>query len=899
MAIYDSFSDEMKSIIMRSIEYWKSKNIKTFSTEHLLHTMIKENNSVCMNVLNHFKCNINQIQKDIENDNFEKKINNRSSTSAIGINFDESITSCILNATNYSMKENPLDPEVTIQTYFLSMCITPESKLCAYFNDKGISEEVIKDYFIKNNDIIDKAQELYGDEDEDDDENSIIGKGSSDDAIDTLERPVDGEENNNKDPNITKTKTKSTKKNKILQMFSTDYIENVKKGKIGNIIGRDKEINLLMEILCRKNKRNVMLLGDPGVGKTALVEGLAVEIYNNRVPLPLRNKNLVELDVSSLVAGTRYRGDFEERVKMIMNELISNRNTILFIDEIHTLLGAGGAIGGLDLGNMLKPALARGDIQIVGATTQDEYQKFILTDGALERRFQTIQVREPSLETAEEILYGLKESFENYHNVEFDKSALNAAVRLSEQYVPQRYLPDKCIDIIDQTGARSHMRTKNFPDDIIQLQKELERIIKLKDEAAKKENYGAAQKYHNKELELQTKIEKRENEYFESIKDQKIIITDKEVAEVISSLTEIPTSKLTEDDADRLLNLENILKEKVIGQDNAVSQVCKAIRRARTDMHDKKKPIGNFLFIGPTGTGKTELCRQLALELFGKEENLLKFDMSEYSEKFDISKLLGSAPGFVGYEEGGKLTEAIRKTPYAVVLFDEIEKAHKDIYNIFLQIMEDGVVTDAKGRQVYFNNAIIIMTSNIGAEKAYQSKHIGYGDVNNITEAIKIMKKEADNYFRPEFLNRLDDIVIFNQLDHNSISTIVDLSMNKLNERIKYRGIIFKITNNMKEHIIKEGYNEKFGARPINRAIQSIIEDYSADKLLRKEFNDGMTIEFDYKDGKVIHNIIENRSETTINDSTNNSSNNDISDIFEVNNNNDDDFANMLMNKLK
>ena len=898
MTVYDMFSDEMKSILMRSIEYWKSKNIKSFATEHLLYTMIKEKNPVCLNVLNHFKCDVNKICKDIEDDNFEIKVINKSTKSSIGINFDESVKSCISTAANYSMKEDPMNPEVTIQTYFLAMCITPESKLCAYFNDKGISEEVIKDYFIENNDIIDKLKKLY--EDDNDDENGIVGKGSSDDAIDTLERPVDGEDNNPKDPNITKTKTKNSKKSKILQMFSTDYIENVKKGRIGNIIGRNKEIDLLMEILCRKNKRNAMLLGDPGVGKTALVEGLAVEIYNNRVPLPLKNKSLVELDVSALVAGTRYRGDFEERVKMIMNELISSRNVILFIDEIHTLLGAGGSIGGLDLGNMLKPALARGDIQVIGATTQDEYQKFILTDGALERRFQTIQVREPSLETAEEILSGLKESFENYHNVEIDRSALNAAVRLSEQYVPQRYLPDKCIDIIDQAGARSHMRTKNFPDDIIQLQKELERIIRLKDDSARKENYSAAQKYHNKEMELQVKIEKRENEYFESIKDQKVIITDKEVAEVISSLTEIPTSKLNEDDADRLLNLENVLKEKVVGQNDAVSQVCKAIRRARTDMHDKKKPIGNFLCIGPTGVGKTELARQLALELFGKEENLLKFDMSEYSEKFDVSKLLGSAPGFVGYEEGGKLTEAVRKTPYAVVLFDEIEKAHKDIYNIFLQLMEDGMVTDSKGRQVYFNNCIILMTSNIGAEKAYQSKHIGYGDVNNISEAIKVMKKEAENYFRPEFLNRLDDIIIFNQLNHDSISKIIDLSMAKLNSRIKHRNIIFKITNDMREHIIKEGYSEKYGARPINRAIQSIIEDYSADKLLRKEFNDGMTIEFDYKDEKVVHNIIENRSE---NDNSKDTASYNINDngTFEkvYNSANDDDFTQMLMNNLK
>lgn len=901
MAVYDAFSDEMKSIIMRSIEYWKSKNIKSFSTEHLLHTMIKEKNPVCLNVLNHFKCNISQIQKDIENDNFEKKVKNKSAKSAIGIDFDESITSCILNATNYSMKENPIDPEVTIQTYFLSMCITPESKLCAYFNDKGISEKIIKDYFIENNNIIDKTSKLYNDEEEDDDdEDNIISKGGSNDAIDTLERP-ENDDVSSDNHNITKAKTKASSKNKVLQMFSDDYIEKVRRGKIGNIVGREKEIDILMEILCRKNKRNAMLLGDPGVGKTALVEGLAVEIFHNRVPLPLRNKNLVELDVAGLVAGTRYRGDLEERLKLIINELVSNKNTILFIDEIHTILGSGGAIGGLDINGMLKPALARGELQVIGATTQEEYSKFILTDGALERRFQTIQVKEPSNEVAEKILYGLKESFETFHNVQIDKSALSAAVRMSEQYIPQRYLPDKCIDVLDQAGAKSHMKTKDFPDDIKFLQKELERIVNLKDESAKNENYGAAQKYRNKELELQSKIEKKENEYLESIKDQKTIITDKEISEVISSLTGIESSKLSEDDAERLLNLDSKLKEKVVGQNEAVGLVCKAIRRARTDMHDKTKPIANFLFAGPTGVGKTELCRQLALELFGKKDNLLKFDMSEYSEKFDVSKLLGSAPGFVGYEEGGKLTEAVRKTPYSIILFDEIEKAHKDIYNVFLQIMEDGVVSDAKGRQVNFNNAIIIMTSNIGAEKAYNSKHMGFGDVNNIKEAVKVMKSEVNNYFRPEFLNRLDNIVIFNPLDHESISKIVDLSIQKLNDRIKHRDIEFKITNDMKEHIIKEGYDEKYGARPINRAIQNIIEDYCANKLLRKEFDDGMTIEFDYKDNKIEHKILENRRADNTNDSIYTNNDNVVSDLSAISNNqnNSDDLMNMLIDNLK
>ena len=757
-----------------------------------------------------------------------------------------------------------MNVEINKDALFLTMCISQASKLSSYFESNGIEPDVVKEYILSldDTDIEDNLGNIVNKQDD------IKGEGGSESAVDTLEPPTPEELASGKIQNPKKSTTPNNQS--VLNYFGTNLLEEVKKGKIGNIIGRDKEIEILMEVLCRKTKRNCLLLGDPGVGKTAIVEGLAVEMYHGRVPLPLKDKLLYSLDVTTLVAGTRYRGDFEERLKALINEVKKNKNIILFIDEIHMIIGSGGNVGGGDLANIIKPELARGEIQVIGCTTQDEYQKYFLEDGALERRFQTLQVDEPSIENSIEILKGLRNSYEDFHNVTYTDTALESAVRYSKMYMPERFLPDKCIDLVDMAGARSKMRTRDLPDDILKLKEQVEAIRQKKLDASrspKRELREKARQYHEQEAKLEAKLLQLENDYYSSLEDENVTITDNEIAEVISRITDIPTDKITQDDADRLLNLENVIKVNLVGQDQAVATVCKAIRRAQSGLRDTKKPIGSFLFAGPTGVGKTELARQLAIELFGKEANLLKFDMSEYSEKFDVSKLLGSAPGFIGYESGGKLTEAVRKTPYCVLLFDEIEKAHKDIYNIFLQILDDGVVTDAKGRKVYFNNCIIIMTSNIGAQKAYENSSIGFSKAKSKDDVAKekieqirsIIKKEVELYFRPEFLNRLDNIVIFNGLDHDSISVIVDLAINKLNKRIEHRDIVIKITDNMRDHIIEKGYNHKYGARPINRAIAEIIEDYMAERLLKKGFKDGMTIEFDYVDGKIEHKILEER----------------------------------------
>ena len=897
--LLDQADDELKGLLQYSIEYWKQKQLKEFRIEHLLHTFIIKKIPIVYKVFEYFNIDINNLKKEIENNtfNYNYKLNSNEKINMGSIVFDSSLIDCMADAFVYVKNNNYMNVEINKDALFLTMCISQASKLSSYFESNGIEPDVVKEYILSLDDtnIEDNLDNIVNKQDD------IKGKGGSESAVDTLEPPTPEELASGK-VNPPKRNTSNNNQQSVLNYFGTNLLEEVKKGKIGNITGRDKEIEILMEVLCRKNKRNCLLLGDPGVGKTAIVEGLAVEMYHGRVPLPLKDKLLYSLDITSIVSGTRYRGDFEERLKALINEVKKNGNIILFIDEIHMILGAGGNIGGGDMANILKPELARGEIQVIGCTTQDEYQKYFMNDGALERRFQTLQVDEPSVEYAEEILKGLRNSYEDFHNVTYTDEALESAVRYSKMYMPERFLPDKSIDIMDMAGAHSKLKTRDLPDDILKLQEEVNKIRQKKLEASrspKREIREKARQYHEQESKLEAKLLQMENDYYSTLEDEEVIITDTEIAQVISRITDIPTDKITMDDADRLLNLEDSIKKNLVGQDDAVSTVCKAIRRSQSGLRDPKKPIGSFLFMGATGTGKTELCRQLAIELFGKETNLLKFDMSEYSEKFDVSKLLGSAPGFVGYESGGKLTEAVRKTPYSIVLFDEIEKAHKDIANIFLQILDDGVVTDAKGRKVYFNNCIIVMTSNIGAQKAYESKAIGFSkakskdaaDAEKFEMIKSIMKKECEHFFRPELLNRLDDIVVFNRLDHDSIAIIVDLAIKKLNERMKHRDIIISITNSMRDHIIDKGYSLKFGARPINRAIASIIGDYMAERLLRKEFSDGMTIEFDYIDDKVTHKIL-NKKKVTKED-TNKPL--ELIDSF-TSINSDSDFMNKLLN---
>ena len=858
-SIWDLMSDQMKGIIMFTVESWKGSSIKVLNIEHILHTMIKKNVEIVKKVFDHFNIDINDIKKDIEDSNFMKGFvpNDKRTHPIARVNFDVSIVECIAIATKFISKLGNSNKRVNSEHFFLAMCIAESSKLSVYFSSLGISPEVVKEFILSedSNNLLNTIDDVKPDDD-----NSIIDKNSSNNAgVDTMD-PEDYEKYQQKQK-LSEMRPSNPNKTPTLEELGVNMVERVKNGSIDKVIGRDKETEMLMEILCRKNKRNVLLIGEPGVGKTAIVEGFAINLFKHNVPLKLKDKRLYQLDTVSLVSGTVFRGQFEQRMKMLVEELVNAKNTIVFIDEFHTILGSGNSAGGADISNILKPELSRGNIQVIGATTQDEYQKYILKDKALERRFQVINVSEPSEESALDILTGLRVSYEKYHNVEIDDSALTAAVRLSKQYIPSRYLPDKCIDLIDIASARPQMDSMNIPTEIKDLREEVDRAAFERDEAARNGDAEKRIRMHRKHQELEDKLKKLEDNYYNNLSTTPAIITDQNVAEAVSRLTGIPSNKITESDASKLLNLENNLKEHVIGQDEAISVVTKAVKRARTDLHDRKKPIGCFLFMGPTGVGKTELARRLAVELFGKETNLLKFDMSEYSERYDINKLVGSAPSFIGHDEGGNLTNAIRNNPYSIVLFDEIEKAHKDVYNLFLQIFEDGELTDGKGRKVFFNNSIIIMTSNIGAEKAYNyNGRFGFGEVETSEDknkAIsKIMREEVENRFRPEFLNRLDDIVSFNRLNHEDVRKILDIQIDKLNKRIEYRDMKILLTDNMKDHIIKEGYNEKYGARPINRAIQNTVEDYLADKLLTKEIDDGMKVELDFVDGKIVHSLL-------------------------------------------
>ena len=850
---WDLLDDGARNFIQRTFEFWRGYRISLCEIDHFFYSMLidKKNCQNVHKVLSHFKIDTTSIIKEIEDlyinsNRFDRS--NQPSKPTISDDLKNSIKMSIpyINPRDLSIKGESV---LTVDHLFLGLLISSSSKICTYLSDRGIESSVVIDYMASLDDcsVFDNFNSFIKIEDND----KVSNVGDSNDATDILDR-TDNEVKSN--DSFTNTKVKGpNKKTPLLNQICTDLTEFANKSKLGPIIGRTKEIEIVLEILCRKNKKNAILLGDPGVGKTAIAEGIAIALNSGRVPLPLKGKRLLQLNTVDLVAGTRYRGDFEERIKVLIMELTNNKDIILFIDEIHTIMGAGNGSGGLDVSNVLKPALARGDIQVIGATTQDEYQKYFMKDGALERRFQSINIKEPDDSDAIDILKGLKSSFEEYHSVVIEDKALEAAVRYSKQYMPEKYMPDKCIDLIDIAGARSNMNTMNLPEDMIKLHEDISNTVMLKNKAAKDEKFSEAARYHTKEKDLKSRLIKREKEYYTSLNNHKPNITDNDIAAIISRLTDIPTDKISEDESSMLLSMESNIKKRLIGQDKAVSSVSKAIRRARTDLHEKKRPIGSFLFMGPTGVGKTELARTLAIELFGKEDNLIKFDMSEYMETFDVSKLLGAPPGFVGYEEGGKLTEPVRKQPYSILLFDEIEKAHEDIYNVMLQILEDGVVTDAKGRKVYFNNCIIIMTSNIGAEEALNSNKLGFSEDKNkdmVDRIESIITKRAKMQFRPEFLNRLDDVIVFHPLEKEHLRIIVDHTISKLNDRIAHRKIKLSITDNMREQIISDGYDPKFGARPIKRAIQSLVEDYIADKLLKRVITDNMNVMLDYDKDK-------------------------------------------------
>lgn len=640
-------------------------------------------------------------------------------------------------------------------------------------------------------------------------------------------------------------------KTPILDNFGRDITRLAEMGTLDPIVGRETEIERVSQILSRRKKNNPILIGEPGVGKTAIVEGLALRIVQRKVSRVLFDKRVISLDLAALVAGTKYRGQFEERMKGIMNELEKNKDVILFIDEIHTIVGAGGASGSLDASNIFKPALARGDLQCIGASTLDEYRMYIEKDGALDRRFQKVMVEPPSVEETITILNNIRSKYEDFHNVTYDQEAINACVRLSDRYMTDRLLPDKAIDVMDEVGARVHLKNINVPQNILDLEKKIEEIKQEKNKVVKSQRFEEAAALRDKEKRLGEELERAKRDWEEEAKHKRYPINEEHIAEVVSMMTGIPVMRMVEAESLKLRRMGEDLKGAVVGQDEAISKVVKAIQRNRVGLKDPKKPIGSFIFLGPTGVGKTELARALARYMFDSEDALIRVDMSEYMEKFSLSRLIGAPPGYVGYEEGGQLTEKVRRKPYSVVLLDEIEKAHPDIFNILLQVLDDGQLTDGLGRKVDFKNTLIIMTSNIGVR---QLKDFGTGvgfatsaQINASEEISRgIIEKALKRTFSPEFLNRIDDVVIFNSLDQEHIGQIIDIIMKGVLKRLNSLGFDLELTERAKNFIAEKGYDPQFGARPLHRAIQKHLEDPLAEEILNQRVKDGDRVKADY-----------------------------------------------------
>ncbi len=630
-------------------------------------------------------------------------------------------------------------------------------------------------------------------------------------------------------------KRKDTK-TPTLDKFGRDLTEFARIGKLDPVIGRENEIERVIQILSRRTKNNPVLLGEPGVGKTAVAEGLAEQIVSGNVPELLKNKRVFTLDLSSMVAGAKYRGEFEERLKKAMDEVINAGNVILFIDEMHTIIGAGAAEGSIDASNILKPSLARGELQLIGATTFSEYRKYIEKDSALERRFQPVTVGEPTVDETIEILKGIREKYEAHHGIKITDEALISASKLSARYITDRFLPDKAIDLIDEAASRAKLKTLTVPPEIKEIEEKLTKTLHEKEEAIKLQDFEKAAKLRDEEKALKEQIEKERTEWNKSHSDSVGEIGEEEIAEIISNWTKIPVKKLAEEESERLRHLEDVLHSRVVGQDEAVKTVSRAIRRGRVGLKDPKRPVGSFIFLGPTGVGKTELSKALAEAIFGNEDSMIRIDMSEYMEKHSVSKLVGSPPGYVGFDEGGQLTEKIRKKPYSVVLFDEIEKAHPDVFNILLQILEDGILTDSQGRRVDFRNTVIIMTSNLGARNIVEPKNLGFGDNKDAKKAHEDIRRnvmdELKKAFRPEFLNRIDDIIVFNQLTEDEIKSIASLMLNSLKDRLIANDINAVFDDSAISLLAKEGFDPVYGARPLRRAIVSKVEDLFAEEML-------------------------------------------------------------------
>ena len=819
----DNFSPRVKDVIAFSKEEALRLGHNFIGTEHLMLGILRDGGGKAIAILNSIEVNLEELRRKVEILN-PAVIDN---VQTLNDKKNLHLTRQAERALKTTFLEAKLFQSELINTVHLLLCILrnendPTTKLLSQLS---IDYDIVKEQF----------------------KLMIANDSATFEDLPSSSFPDEKDSDSSKEnPFIPTSEAKTTKKSKtpVLDNFGRDITLLAEQEKLDPVVGREKEIERVSQILSRRKKNNPLLIGEPGVGKSAIAEGLALRIIQKRVSRVLYNKRVVGLDLASLVAGTKYRGQFEERMKALMNELEKNDDIILFIDEIHTIVGAGGATGSLDASNMFKPALARGEIQCIGATTLDEYRQNIEKDGALERRFQKILVEQTTPKETLEILKNIKDRYENHHNVNYTDEALNACVDLTNRYMSDRYLPDKAIDALDEAGSRVHINNMSVPKEIVELESELDQVRDLKNSVVKKQKYEEAAKLRDDEKRVERSLLEAQEKWQEESKQNRITVGDNDIADVVSMMTNVPVNKIVKSEKNKLSKLKKLIQSKLIGQDEAVEKVVKAIQRNRAGLKVPDKPIGSFIFLGQTGVGKTQLAKILASEIFDSEENLVRVDMSEYMEKFAISRLIGSPPGYVGYEEGGQLTEKVRTRPYSVILLDEVEKAHPDIFNMLLQVLDDGFLTDSLGRKINFQNTIIIMTSNIGARQVKDfGRGLGFETSSQKAQSKEIEKgvieKELKKTFSPEFLNRVDDIVVFNNLERKHIRKIVDIELIKLIDRIIKLGYLIEISNAAKDYITEKGYDNKYGARPLNRAIQKHIEDLVAENIVNNSISEG------------------------------------------------------------
>ncbi|EKT4509709.1 ATP-dependent Clp protease ATP-binding subunit [Flavobacterium psychrophilum] len=833
----DNFSPRVKDVITYSKEEALRLGHDFIGTEHLMLGMLRDGNGTAISILNNLSIDLNHLRRKVETlspANPNVIVSNNKKNLHLTRQAERALKTTFLEAKVFQA--------TSISTAHLLLCILrnendPTTKL---LNKLQIDYDVAKEQYLNmtptNNeedfqDNFPKNESSYGDD------------SGQDDSI--------------KADNFSNPANKSNKKSKtpVLDNFGRDLTEMAEEGKLDPVVGREKEIERVSQILSRRKKNNPLLIGEPGVGKSAIAEGLALRIIQKKVSRILFGKRVVTLDLASLVAGTKYRGQFEERMKAVMNELEKNNDIILFIDEIHTIVGAGGATGSLDASNMFKPALARGEIQCIGATTLDEYRQYIEKDGALERRFQKVIVEPTSVEETITILHNIKDKYEDHHNVTYTDEAIEACVKLTDRYMSERFLPDKAIDALDEAGSRVHITNIDVPKKILELERQLEEVRELKNSVVKRQKYEEAAKLRDDEKKLEKDLAIAQEEWDDDAKNNKIIVSEDNVADVVSMMTGIPVNRIAQTESNKLAHLPELIQNKVIGQNEAVLKIARAIQRNRAGLKEPNKPIGSFIFLGQTGVGKTQLAKILAKELFDSEDALVRIDMSEYMEKFAVSRLVGAPPGYVGYEEGGQLTEKVRRKPYCVVLLDEIEKAHPDVFNMMLQVLDDGYMTDSLGRKIDFKNTIIIMTSNVGARQLKDfGQGVGFGTAAKVSQADDNSKSIIENAlkktFAPEFLNRIDDVIVFNALEKEDINSIIEIELNKLYARVKELGYSLSLSDKAKAYVAEKGFDRQFGARPLKRAIQKYVEDVLAEEIITSKIASGDEIFMDFEEGE-------------------------------------------------